>query len=201
MQNDATDAHLTHTPQWLTREVLAELATLTGGLAPEPIIRAWWDWYLGVSLSPQTQAQLARSACEKALDSWQFALTALRCSGEPAVTGDRRFADAAWNQWPFNVYARCYKNWENWCREALDSDTHAEERRSQVLKFFGGQLLEAASPSHYLPTNPELLELTRAESGRNLIQGYRHWLEDVQRMLRREPEVGTEGFKVGRDVA
>ena len=66
---------------------------------------------------------------------------------------------------------------------------------------FGGQLLEAASPSHYLPTNPELLELTRAESGRNLIRGYRHWLEDVQRMLQKRPPAGTESFKVGQDVA
>jgi polyhydroxyalkanoate synthase subunit PhaC len=200
MQNGAADAHSKDTPHWLRREVLAQLATVTGGLAPEPIIRAWWDWYLSLSSSPQTQAELARSACEKALDSWQFALSALRGSGEPAVAGDKRFADATWNQWPFNVYARSYKNWENWWREALDSATHADERSSQVLKFFGGQMIEAASPSHYLPTNPELLELTRVESGRNLIQGYRHWLEDVRRMLGREPVAGTEGFKVGRDV-
>ena len=201
MENDAIHAHAKHAPEWLRRELLAQLAAVTGGLAPEPIIRAWWDWYLSLSRSPDTQMALARSAWEKALDSWQFAFSALRGPAEPAVTGDRRFADAAWNQWPFNVYARCYKNWESWWREALDSAAHAEEQSSQVLKFFAGQVLEAASPSHYLPTNPELLELTRAESGRNLIRGYRHWLDDVKRMLHREPAAGTDGFKVGRDVA
>jgi polyhydroxyalkanoate synthase len=201
MDNNARDAHAKHAPDCLRRELLARLAVVTGGLAPEPIIRAWWDWYLSLSRSPETQVKLARSAWEKALDSWQFAFSALRGSAEPAVTGDRRFADAGWNQWPFNVFARCYKNWESWSREALDSPTSTDERNSEVVRFFGGLMLEAASPSHYLPTNPELLELTRAESGRNLIRGYRHWLEDVKRLLQRAPSAGTDGFKVGRDVA
>ena len=200
MEQGIIHPHEKHAPEWLRREILAQLATVTGGLAPEPIIRAWWDWYLGILKSPATQLELARSAWEKALDSWQFAFSALRNPVEPAVSGDRRFAGAAWNQWPFNVYARCYKNWEGWWREALDA-TPAEERSSEVLRFFGGQMLEAASPSHYLPTNPELLELTRAESGQNLVRGYRHWLDDIRRMLDRSPAAGTEQFKAGQDVA
>jgi polyhydroxyalkanoate synthase len=200
MNNDV-HPHAKHAPEWLKRELLAQLAAATGGLAPEPIIRAWWDWYLSLSKSPDTQIELASSAWDKALDTWQFAFKALQGAPEPAVTGDRRFADAAWNQWPFNVYARSYKNWESWWQHAFDSTRASDEKNSQLVKFVGGQLLEAASPSHYLPTNPELLELSRAESGRNLIRGYRHWLEDVQRMLRKQPHAGAESFKVGQDVA
>jgi polyhydroxyalkanoate synthase len=200
MEGSAAHANETHAPEWLRREMLAQLAAVTGGVAPAPIIRAWCDWCLGVFGSPTAQMDLARSAWEKAVDSWQFAFGAFRNPAERAVSDDRRFADAAWNQWPFNVYARCYKNWESWWREALDSATPADERSSAMLKFFGGQVLEAASPSHYLPTNPELLELTRVESGQNLVRGYRHWLDDIRRMLHREPAAGTEGFKVGRDV-
>jgi polyhydroxyalkanoate synthase len=63
-------------------------------------------------------------------------------------------------------------------------------------------LIEAASPTNFLHTNPELLEKTAAESGRNLIRGFKHWLEDAQRAARgggRAP--GTEQFEVGKQVA
>ena len=201
MNSDAMHAHTKHAPEWLNRELLAQLAAVTGGLAPEPIIRAWWDWYLNLSRSPDTQVELAKSAWDKALDTWQFSFKALQTAPETAVTGDRRFADEAWNQWPFSVYARAYKNWESWWQQALSGTNASEEKNAQLVKFVGGQLLEAASPSHYLATNPELLELSRAETGRNLIRGYRHWVEDVRRVLQKQPPAGAEAFRVGQDVA
>jgi polyhydroxyalkanoate synthase len=65
----------------------------------------------------------------------------------------------------------------------------------------GGQLLEAASPSNYLGTNPELLETTRAESGQNLVRGFKHWVDDLQRTLNRSAPAGAEHYKVGEHVA
>ena len=57
----------------LERNLRAQLATLTGGLAPDDYARAWWEWYLNIATHPPRQADLARSAYEKMLDSWQFA--------------------------------------------------------------------------------------------------------------------------------
>jgi polyhydroxyalkanoate synthase len=69
------------------------------------------------------------------------------------------------------------------------------------MGFAGGQLLEAASPANYLGTNPELLEATRAESGQNLVRGFKHWADDLQRALNRGVPAGSATYKVGVDVA
>jgi len=183
------------------RNLRAQLAALTGGLAPDDYARAWWEWYLNVATHPPRQADLARSAYEKMLDSWQFAARA--ASGEPLPPGeeDKTFADPAWNVWPFNVYARAYNNWASWWHQALahsGSTDHGLARAS----FAGRLLLDAASPANFLHTNPELLKRTAAESGQNLIRGLKHWVEDVQRMTSGQGRA-TEStqFAVGKDVA
>src|SRR5256886_12421968 len=56
----------------IQRHLRAQLAALTGGLAPDDYLNAWWEWYLKLATQPPRQVQLARSAYEKILDSWQF---------------------------------------------------------------------------------------------------------------------------------
>ncbi|HEY2274795.1 MAG TPA: alpha/beta fold hydrolase [Steroidobacteraceae bacterium] len=183
------------------RNLRAQLAALTGGLAPDDYTRAWWEWYLNVATHPPRQADLARSAYEKMVDSWQFAAQA--ASGEPLSPGheDKSFADPAWNVWPFNVYARAYNNWASWWHQALThpgSTDHGLARAS----FAGRLLIDAASPANFLQTNPELLQRTVAESGQNLIRGLKHWVEDVQRMSGGGGGTpASEHFEVGKDVA
>jgi len=69
------------------------------------------------------------------------------------------------------------------------------------LHFLQRQLLDASSPAHYLLTNPELLEQTRAESGANLLRGAQYWLEDLTRTFEGSPAPGTLNFRVGEQVA
>jgi polyhydroxyalkanoate synthase len=182
------------------RSLRAQLAALTGGLAPDDYARAWWEWYLNIASHPPRQADLARSAYEKMLDSWQFATQA--ASGEPLAPGheDKGFGDPAWNVWPFNVYARAYNNWAGWWHQALahhGSSDHGLARAS----FAGRLLLDAASPANFLHTNPELLKRTAAESGQNLIRGLKHWVEDAERMANGRGKAPAEQFVVGKDVA
>ena len=54
----------------VVRDLRAQLAALTGGMAPDDYLNAWWDWYLNLATHPPRQAQLAHSAYEKLLDSW-----------------------------------------------------------------------------------------------------------------------------------
>jgi polyhydroxyalkanoate synthase subunit PhaC len=184
------------------RQLRAQLAALTGGLAPDDYLHAWWDWYLGVATEPPRQAQLAQSAYEKMLDSWQFAARA--AGGEPLAPGgaEHGFGDAAWNVWPFNVYARTYTNWAGWWQQALAAGSQDKDAKTARMNFTGRLLLEAASPANFLHTNPELLNRTAAESGQNLIRGVKNWLEDAERMGAGGGRgAGSEGFAVGKDVA
>jgi polyhydroxyalkanoate synthase len=183
------------------RQLRAQLAAFTGGMAPDDYLNAWWEWYLGVATQPPRQAQLARSAYEKLLDSWQFMARA--ASGAPLSPerGERGFGDAAWNVWPFNVYARTYTNWADWWGQALGSASPAPTSQLSRASFAGRLLLEAASPANFLQTNPELLNRTAAESGQNLIRGLKNWLEDAQRAVGGGTAPGTENFEVGKQVA
>ncbi len=183
------------------RALRAQLAALSGGLAPEDYAQAWWQWYLNLAAHPDRQQALARSAYEKLLDGWQFAARA--ASGEPLTPGHEGhgFGHPAWNLWPFNVYARAYGNWAAWWQQALEPAPGGTTAALDRARFAGRTLLEAASPANYLHTNPELLERTAAESGRNLVRGLKNFLEDAERAVRGGRAPGTEQFEVGRDVA
>ena len=186
----------------ITRDLRAHLAALTGGMAPDDYLKAWWDWYLNLATHAPRQAQLAHSAYEKLLDSWQFFSKAAAGSPLPPGHENLGFNDAAWNVWPFNVYAHTYANWAAWWHQALSPPHTANDPNLARANFAGRMLLEAASPANFLHTNPELLKRTVAESGHNLVRGLKNWLEDAQRAVTGGGRIpGTEHFQIGRDVA
>ena len=199
---DSTHSSSASAKAEIARDLRAQLAALTGGMAPDDYLNSWWDWYLNLATHPPRQAQLAHSAYEKLLDSWQFFAHA--AAGAPLPPGHENlgFSDAAWNVWPFNDYAHTNANWASWWHQALRPPAAADDPSLARMNFAGRMLLEAASPANFLHTNPELLKRTVAESGHNLIRGLKNWLEDAQRAMNgggRAP--GTEHFQVGRDVA
>ena len=186
--------------EWM-RAMREQTVGVTGGLAPDFYVLAWLDWCTNLAQRPKTQFELAGAAAQKAIDTWTFALKAL--TGEPlaASTDDNRFADAAWQQWPFNVYAYAYRNAADWWRGAATAVPGVEEQHARNVQFVAENALEAASPANYLATNPELLRATRAESGQNLLRGMRHWFKDIEVAIARGAAGSDSGFVVGRDVA
>src|SRR5688572_19083414 len=107
------------------REFRANLAKMTGGLAPEDYGNAFWDWWLNLAKSPQKQAELQSTALKQAMDLWRFNLEAAQ--GKPMAPedkGDRRFSNAAWQQYPFNVWAQAR------------SEEHTSELQSQSNLVF-----------------------------------------------------------------
>jgi polyhydroxyalkanoate synthase len=178
-----------------------QLAAVTGGLAPDVYVNAWWDWYLNVAKDPPKQLQILQDAVAKAVDNWAFALRS--AAGEPVApaSGDARFGGDAWTRWPFNVYARAYTNYVDWWQKAWASVPGVAPESARTLDFMARNSLETLSPANYLATNPELLNTTRAEAGKNLVRGFGHWLEDIERTLEGKGPSGTDKFVVGRDVA
>jgi poly[(R)-3-hydroxyalkanoate] polymerase subunit PhaC len=183
------------------RVMRAQLATVSGGLAPDAYVNAWWDWYLNLAKEPPKQLQIMQDALAKTADTWNFALKAAAGEPVPPAEGDARYAGDPWGQWPFNVYAHGYRNYAEWWRKAWSDVPGVAPATERTLNFVAGNALEVLSPANYLVTNPELLETTRAESGRNLVRGFSNWLEDVERTLGGKAPSGTEEFVVGRNVA
>jgi polyhydroxyalkanoate synthase len=194
------------TTQDFDREFRAQLAQMTSGLAPSAFTAAWGDWAMHMALSPAKRRELQLHALERAQDTWAFALRAL--AGAPVApsegfdgSADQRFEVADWTRFPFNVYARAYQNSAELMKEALSGVGGVSEYHSQLTAFAVRMLLDATSPANHLATNPELLALTQAEGGQNLVRGIKHVIEDVRRTIEGGAPAGTEEFEVGKSVA
>ncbi|MFO1288294.1 MAG: alpha/beta fold hydrolase [Rubrivivax sp.] len=194
------------TTQDFDREFRAQLAQMTAGLAPTAFTTAWADWAMHLALSPARQAELRQEMAARSADTWAFALRAL--GGEPMAPGDdfegkadRRFAGTAWTHWPFNVYARAYQNSAALLNDTVQGVGGVTDYHAQLLEFALRMLLDASSPANALATNPELLALTQAEQGQNLVRGMQNWIEDLRTLNDGAAPAGTEAFEVGKQVA
>jgi polyhydroxyalkanoate synthase len=185
----------------LVHAVRSQLSKFSGGLASDDYLRAWWDWSVSLVLRPDQQLALAASAIAKAAESWQFVQQQL--SGQPHTQAplEKPFAGAAWQQWPFNLYAHTYGQIATWSLEALERASGTAPENQMRLQFLLRQALAAANPAHYLLTNPELLELTRSEAGANLMRGAQYWAEDTLRLLQGTGPAPNERFRIGESIA
>jgi polyhydroxyalkanoate synthase subunit PhaC len=188
-------------PHPLVQGVRTHLASAGHAPGIDDSVRAWSDWFLALATAPETSFGLALAAMARGTDTWRFAQQAACSPSLPHGSNDPQFSAAAWNHWPFNLYARGFTHLRQWSAQALAAAPGLSSGNAQRLEFLQRQWLAAASPAHYLLTNPELLELTHAESGANLMRGARHWLEDMGRTLARTAPPGSEQFKVGEQVA
>jgi polyhydroxyalkanoate synthase len=188
----------------IDREFRAAMAKLTGGISPQDYGAAWWDWWLHVGASPGKQLELAQSAVQKTMDLWTFAAKAAQ--GQPSTPqdakhGDRRFAGDAWNQFPFNVYARAFQNSASFLREATTGVEGVQARNEQMMEFATRQAAEMLSPSNHLAMNPELVQQTINEKGQNLARGWKNFVEDMDRTLKGGQAPGLDNYQVGEHIA
>ena len=158
-------------PKW--RVLLrAQLATVTGGLAPDVYANAWWDWYLNLAKDPPKQHEIMQDALAKTIDSWTFALRAFSGQPLPPAEGDDRFGADAWAGWPYNVYARSYRNYSDWWQKAWSGVAGRRARERAHAGFRGAQRLRGRLPGplpgHQPRTARHHPRRSRRESGARL---------------------------------
>ena len=95
--------------------------------------------------------------------------------------GDRRFKDPDWNETPvFDCLRQSYllagRHLQNLIAGAEGLDPKTRER----VEFFSRQFISAMSPSNFAATNPAVLKLTQQTGGRNLVEGMKHMLDDLE---------------------
>jgi len=189
----------------MDRAWLAALGTMTGGVSPAGVALASLDWWLHLAGAPGKRTELAVKAARKASRFWAYAAaSAADPATEPCIKplhGDQRFGHEGWHRAPFNLFAQGFlltqQWWHNVTREVPGVDPHHED----VVSFIARQMLDVLSPSNHPLTNPEILERSLKEGGRNFLAGYRNWLQDVAHLAAGRPPAGAEDFAVGRDVA
>jgi polyhydroxyalkanoate synthase subunit PhaC len=161
-------------------------------------------WLADPQRTLEMQTRLGRSY----LDLW--ATAARRLAGEPTRPiaspdpRDKRFADPEWssNQY-FDFLKQAYLVTSDWAKHLVDDANELEPATRQKAEFYMRQLVNAASPSNFIFTNPELLRTTINENAENLVRGTHMLAEDIAagggelRIRQSDPSK----FEVGRNLA
>ena len=183
----------------------AQLARLTLGLSPATIADTQSQWLSHLAMSPGKQVALLdqawRSAVALALYAGQSALDPSVPPPVAPAPGDRRFAAADWQRWPFNVMAQGFLQAQEWWQAATTGVEGVERGAEARMAFTVRQRLDALSPSNFPWSNPEVIRATLETGGQNLVQGLANLVDDLHRRLAHEPPPGAEAFRVGETVA
>ncbi|MEZ4405448.1 MAG: alpha/beta fold hydrolase [Polyangiales bacterium] len=171
------------------------------GTSPTAWALAYADWGAHLALAPSKQLSLAGSAITGGVKLAQYAVAStLGLEATPPAKTDRRFAAPSWQRWPFNVMSQSYLVSEGWLREAATSVPGVSKHHEDMVAFGFAKASEATSPANFV-TNPEVIDRTVKERGRNLLRGAKHLYRDAKRTITRAPIEPIEGFEVGKDVA
>ena len=188
------------------RVARAALARTTFGLSPVGLALAFADWWWHLAQSPGKQAELWRKAGRKSVRYADYLSRLSRAGGacegciEP-LAHDLRFSGAAWQTWPFNAIHQAFLLQQQWWHNATTGVPGVSRQHEALVAFAARQLLDMASPTNFVATNPEVLNATAAQGGANLLRGANNFLEDAQRAVLGKPPPGVERFRPGREVA
>ena len=183
----------------------AALGRFTAGISPAALGLAYADWAFHLAVSPGKWQQLLEKAVQKSVRLINYAgqggvdPACPQCI-EP-LPQDQRFRGEAWQRWPFKLIYQGFLLNQQWWHSATTGVGGVSKHHEQVVSFMARQLLDMMSPVNFIATNPEVLEATVQEGGRNFARGARNWLADWERAVSGKPPVGAEAFVPGRTVA
>ncbi len=189
----------------LDRIVMAAVGRLTGGMSPIALWMAYIDWITHLQLSPSKQQELLIDGWHK-VARWQgYAYDTMRHADstlEPCVDPlpqDKRFADPAWQQWPFSVMYQGFLMSQQWWHRATTGISGVSKHHEEVVTFAARQLLDMLSPSNFASMNPVVINEAVRSQGQNFIRGATNaandWLHDISATPH------EHAFKVGETLA
>ena len=202
----AQPAHPPPVPSYenLDRLLHAFEARVTQGISPAALGAARMDWLVHLFNAPGRRLALAQQAWQAGVRFGHYAgRRMLGLDAEPPIApqaDDRRFADPAWHDLPFALYAQAFLLAEGWWQAATTGLRGVTAQHERQVAFLARQLLDIGSPANFPWTNPEVVRRTLEESGDNLRRGLAYWLEDCEARLTGR-EGGNGSYVVGRDVA
>lgn len=142
------------------------------------------------------------------LQIWQA--TTQRLLGAPAEPvvptpqEDRRFKSDAWERNPFFDYLKqTYLATARVLQGIVAGADGLDEKTARKLEFYTRQYVDALAPTNFALTNPQVLHETVESGGRNLVEGLKNFLADIDPRdgRLRTRMVDSSAFELGRNVA
>ena len=181
------------------------VAKFTGGMSPIAFSLAGLDWWANLSFSPAKIQQLGQSLIEKTAKIGEYATQAsLGVETAPIITpppADRRFVSDSWQKFPFNTFSQGFLLSQAWWSEATSNVRGVAPHHQNLASFSARQFLDVVSPSNFPLTNPDILQTTQEQSGKNFWNGFLNFMDDLSRTKADKPPAGAENFVVGKNVA
>jgi polyhydroxyalkanoate synthase subunit PhaC len=118
--------------------------------------------------------------------------------------GDTRFKDVEWSSNPvFDFWKQAYLINAQYAEDLLNRTDGLDPRTRKTIEFQLRLLTSALSPSNFPMTNPEVVRETLATNAKNLVQGIRHLVSDMEKSgdVFTISQTDTHAFEVGRDLA
>ncbi|HET7793421.1 MAG TPA: class I poly(R)-hydroxyalkanoic acid synthase [Rhizobacter sp.] len=151
-----------------------------------------------LNLPLPTLSAMQSEYVKEATELWNRIVSPPKGEARPTLD-DKRFADAAWSGNPAAAFsAQLYLLNARTLNKLADS-LQGEEKTRQRVRFAVQQWVAAASPSNYLPLNPEAMNLAVKTQGESLSQGLRQLWQDLQQGHMSQTDETV--FEVGRNVA
>lgn len=150
------------------------------------LAQAYFDAWSKVLSDPARMVDLQIRMWQDYASLWQQ--TALKMMGQEAVPvaqpekNDRRFRHEDWQQnFLFDYFKQSYLIAARHLHQTLAGVEGLDKKTSQKVDFYTRQYVDALAPSNFPMTNPEVVRETMRTGGQNLLKGFDHLLEDLQR--------------------
>ncbi len=187
----------------ITREIAIELndamvawiGRSSGGLPGPRIVQAYLDWLINLSVAPGRQLEILEALIRSRLDLIKCALR----GAEP--TTDRRFKAEGWQKRPYSWLVQAALHRDELLRIATEPLPGMDAHNAQLVQFYTKQLVDMLSPANFALTNPEVLQATIAQRGKNLLRGARFAVGDLVRKITDTDLSASDAFQVGENLA
>lgn len=98
------------------------------------------------------------------------------------ISEGKRFSHTAWEKHPLFISIKCiYLTVAHMYEKTIENLPELSSKEKRTLEFYVKQLLEAFSPNNFLFSNPEALQKAGETGGESLYNGYKKFLEDLQK--------------------
>ncbi len=142
---------------------------------PFALAQAAGEAAIGLAARPAELLNVQLEAAKQWSDFWTDALAG-KASEKPR---DRRFSSPEWQDDPYYRAIRdSYLLASRQLREAVGRSA-GDGSNGAMAKFLLDQYLNAVAPSNFATTNPEVVKRVKDTGGANLVQGFKHLLEDI----------------------
>ena len=178
------------------------LSSLSAGqkIESEKILTA-----LTASLAQNSEqwTEIQQRYCQHHLELWKNMVqtdeTAKPAALVAADKGGRRFHAPEWQQLPFFAYLKqTYLLNSRWLSEVVET-ADLDLQTKNKLRFFTRQMIDAAAPTNFAATNPEVLKLASETNGESLLHGLEQLNADLKKG--RISMSDETAFEIARNIA